>query len=171
MIVPKFDRDRIIQGAKELGIEVREVAPGEGGVFIQEEDGSERRLTTFDQFPEAKEIADLRCAVAGLITENERWARELAAIRDMLPEDYGFEEGALEYAAAYPEGVRDLVKQTVERMKASDEFHKYLYEECDEYNVKLIKMLADCLPALDESKTDYTELSKEIREIYEAFSV
>ncbi|MEC0487971.1 hypothetical protein ABE068_05755 [Bacillus glycinifermentans] len=178
MIVPKFDRDRIIQYAKEIGIEVREVAPGEGGVFIQEEDGSERELTTFDLFPETKEIADLCCALAGLIAENERlkeenerWARELAAIRDMLPKDYGFEEGTLEYAVAYPEGVRDLVKQTVERMKASDEFHKYLYEECDEYNVKLIKMLADCLPALDESKTDYTELSKEIREIYEAFSV
>ena len=178
MIVPELDIDQIIQYAKESGIEVREVAPGEGGVFIQEEDGSERRLTTFDLFPEIREIADLHRAVAGLIAENERlkeenecWERELAAIRDILPEDYGFEEGALEYAAAYPEGVRNLVKQTVERMKASDEFHKYLYEECDEYNVKLIKMLADCLPALDESKTDYTELSKEIQEIYEAFSV
>ncbi|MED2979535.1 hypothetical protein P4284_23010 [Bacillus swezeyi] len=124
----------------------------------------------------ADEIADLCCAIAGLIAENERmkeenerWTRELASIRDMLPKDYGFEEGTLEYAVAYPEGVRDLVKQTVERMQASGKFNEYLYEECDEYNVKLIKMLADCLPALDESKTDYTELSKEIREIYDSF--
>ncbi|SCA85298.1 hypothetical protein [Bacillus glycinifermentans] len=117
------------------------------------------------------EIADLRSEIDRLTKENEILIGELAAIRDLMPSEYGFEEGVLEYAAAYPEGVRDLVKQTIERMQASDEFHKYLYEECDEYNVKLIKMLADCLPALDESKTDYTELSKEIREIYEAFSV
>lgn len=89
MIVPKFDRDRIIQGAKELGIEVREVAPGEGGVFIQEEDGSERELTTFDLFPEAKEIADLRCTVAGLIEENERLKKALKLIesKSELPEE------------------------------------------------------------------------------------
>jgi len=88
MIVPKFDRDRIIQGAKELGIEVREVAPGEGGVFIQEEDGSERELTTFDLFPEAKEIADLRCAVAGLIAENERLKRTIEEAEELTADLY-----------------------------------------------------------------------------------
>ncbi|UAL27907.1 hypothetical protein KY998_11320 [Bacillus paralicheniformis] len=89
MIVPKFDIDRIIQDAKELGIEVQEVAPGEGGVFIQEEDGSERRVTTFDLFPEAKEIADLRCALAGLIAENERLKKTLKLIQSKseLPEE------------------------------------------------------------------------------------
>ncbi|MBU8739777.1 hypothetical protein [Bacillus licheniformis] len=89
MIVPKFDRDRIIQDAKALGIEVREVAPGEGGVFIQEKDGSERRVTTFDLFPEAKEVADLRCAVAGLIAENKRLKKALKLIesKSELPEE------------------------------------------------------------------------------------
>ncbi|MCU9958550.1 hypothetical protein BJQ92_00019 [Bacillus licheniformis] len=89
MIVPKFDIDHIIKVAKELGIEVREVAPGEGGVFIKEEDGSERELTTFDLFPETKEIADLRCALAGLIAENERLKKALKLIQSKseLPEE------------------------------------------------------------------------------------
>ncbi|MDE1383261.1 hypothetical protein PVN32_20050 [Bacillus paralicheniformis] len=88
MIVPKFDRDRIIQYAKEIGIEVREVAPGEGGVFIQEEDGSERRVTTFDLFPEAKEIADLRCALAGLIAENERLKHTIEEAEELTADLY-----------------------------------------------------------------------------------
>ncbi|MEX3912896.1 hypothetical protein AB4672_13950 [Bacillus paralicheniformis] len=89
MIVPKFDRDRIIQDAKKLGIEVREVAPGEGGVFIQEEDGSERELTTFDLFPETKKIADLCCALSGLIAENEwlKKALKLIESKSELPEE------------------------------------------------------------------------------------
>ncbi|MEK3817481.1 hypothetical protein [Bacillus sp. FSL K6-1284] len=117
------------------------------------------------------EIADIRYEIDRLTKENEMLIGELAAIRDMLPRDYGFEEGELEYAVAYPEGVRNLVKQVVDRMQASDKFNEYLYEECDEHNVKLIKMLVDCLPALDESATDYTELSKEIRELYDSLSV
>ncbi|TWM99321.1 hypothetical protein [Bacillus licheniformis] len=88
MIVPKFDIDHIIKVAKELGIEVREVAPGEGGVFIQEEDGSERELTTFDLFPETKEIADLRCAVAGLIAENERLKRTIEEAEELTANLY-----------------------------------------------------------------------------------
>ncbi|KYC77842.1 hypothetical protein B4090_4010 [Bacillus licheniformis] len=88
MIVPKFDIDHIIKVAKELGIEVREVAPGEGGVFIKEEDGSERELTTFDLFPEAKEIADLRCALAGLIAENERLKHTIEEAEELTADLY-----------------------------------------------------------------------------------
>ena len=88
MIVPKFDIDHIIKVAKELGIEVREVAPGEGGVFIQEEDGSERELTTFDLFPEVKEIADLRCTIAGLIAENERLKHTIEEAEELTADLY-----------------------------------------------------------------------------------
>ncbi|WP_439197308.1 hypothetical protein [Bacillus velezensis] len=120
----------------------------------------------------------MRCAVADLIGENERLKSEnemligeLASIRDMLPDEYGFEEGAVEYAIGYPEGVKDLVKQTLERMQSSIEYYLWLYDETDEYSYELVDLLVKCLPALEESKTDYSELSKEIRAINASFSV
>ncbi|QYG88289.1 hypothetical protein [Bacillus atrophaeus] len=120
----------------------------------------------------------MRCAVADLIGENDRLKEEnemltgeLAAIRDMLPDEYGFEEGTVEYAIGYPEGVKDLVRQTVERMQSRIEYNRWLFDEADEYSYELVGLLVKCLPALGESKTDYSELSKEIRAIYAAFSV
>ncbi|MED1923484.1 hypothetical protein [Bacillus velezensis] len=124
------------------------------------------------------EVKRLRCAVADLIGENERLKEEnemlsgeLAAIRDMLPDEYGFEEGTVEYAVGYPEGVKDLVRQTVERMQLLVDHNWYLYDEAERYSYELVDMLVKCLPALDESKTDYSELSKEIRAINASFSV
>ncbi|MCY9052515.1 hypothetical protein MOE90_02255 [Bacillus spizizenii] len=120
----------------------------------------------------------MRCAVADLIGENERLKAEnelltgeLATIRDMLPDEYGFEEGAVEYAVGHPEGVKDLVKQTLERMQASAEYYLWLCDSADEYSYELVDLLVKCLPALAESKTDYSELSKEIRAINASFSV
>ncbi|TJZ71441.1 hypothetical protein FA037_05855 [Bacillus amyloliquefaciens] len=125
-----------------------------------------------------EEVKRLRCAVADLIGENERLKEEnemlsgeLAAIRDMLPDEYGFEEGTVEYAVGYPEGVKDLVRQTVERMQLLVDYNRYLYDEAERYSYELVDMLVKCLPALDESKTDYSELSKEIRAINASFSV
>lgn len=125
-----------------------------------------------------EEVKRLRCAVADLIGENDRLKEEnemltgeLAAIRDMLPDEYGFEEGTVEYAIGYPEGVKDLVRQTVERMQSRIEYNRWLFDEADEYSYELVGLLVKCLPALGESKTDYSELSKEIRAIYAAFSV
>ncbi|WP_439024434.1 hypothetical protein [Bacillus halotolerans] len=125
-----------------------------------------------------EEVKRLRCAVADLIGENERLKKEnemltgeLATIRDMLPDDYGFEEGTVEYAIGYPEGVKDLVKQTLERMQASAEYYLWLCDSADEYSYELVDLLVKCLPALAESKTDYSELSKEIRAINASFSV
>ncbi|MFB3900340.1 hypothetical protein ACES2D_12530 [Bacillus amyloliquefaciens] len=125
-----------------------------------------------------EEVKRLRCAVADLIGENERLKEEnemlsgeLAAIRDMLPDEYGFEEGTVEYAVGYPEGVKDLVRQTVERMQLLVDYNRYLYDGAERYSYELVDMLVKCLPALDESKTDYSELSKEIRAINASFSV
>lgn len=125
-----------------------------------------------------EEVKRLRCAVADLIGENERLKSEnemligeLAAIRDMLPDEYGFEEGTVEYAIGYPEGVKDLVKQTLERMQSRVEYNRWLYDSADECSYELVDLLVKCLPALDESKTDYSELSKEIRAINASFSV
>lgn len=125
-----------------------------------------------------EEVKRLRCAVADLIGENERLKKEnemltgeLATIRDMLPDEYGFEEGTVEYAVGHPEGVKDLVKQTFERMQASAEYYLWLCDSADEYSYELVDLLVKCLPALAESKTDYSELSKEIRAINASFSV
>lgn len=125
-----------------------------------------------------EEVKRLRCAVADLIGENERLKAEnemltgeLATIRDMLPDEYGFEEGTVEYAVGHPEGVKDLVKQTLERMQASAEYYLWLCDSADEYSYELVDLLVKCLPALAESKTDYSELSKEIRAINASFSV
>ncbi len=125
-----------------------------------------------------EEVKRLRCAVADLIGENDRLKAEnkmligeLATIRDMLPDEYGFEEGTVEYAVGHLEGVKDLVKQTLARMQSRVEFNRWLYDEADEYSCELVDLLVKCLPALDESKTDYSELSKEIRAINASFSV
>ncbi|WP_432661347.1 hypothetical protein [Bacillus subtilis] len=124
------------------------------------------------------EIADLRCTIAGLIAENERLKEEnemltgeLATIRDMLPDEYGFEEGTVEYAVGHPEGVKDLVKQTLERMKGHIDINVWLYEEADKNICDLIKLLDKCLPALDKSKTGYNDLSKAIRRETESFFI
>lgn len=61
--------------------------------------------------------------------ENEMLTGELATIRDMLPDEYGFEEGTVEYAVGHPEGVKDLVKQTLERRKGRNDINLWLYEE------------------------------------------
>ncbi|MEG7333300.1 hypothetical protein [Bacillus sp. 0102A] len=124
------------------------------------------------------EIADLRCTIAGLIAENERLKEEnerltgeLAAIRDMLPDEYDFEEGSVEYAIGYPEGVKDLVKQTLERMQAHVDISLWLYEEADKHICDLMELLDKCLPALDESKAGYSELLKAIRRETESFFI
>ncbi|MBN7743835.1 hypothetical protein JYA35_14715 [Bacillus velezensis] len=118
-----------------------------------------------------QELMDLSAERWRLKSENEMLIGELASIRDMLPDEYGFEEGAVEYAIGYPEGVKDLVKQTLERMQSSIELYLWLYDETDEYSYELVDLLVKCLPALEESKTDYSELSKEIRAINASFSV
>ncbi|MCY9083650.1 hypothetical protein MOE57_14355 [Bacillus inaquosorum] len=124
------------------------------------------------------EIADLRCTIAGLIAENERLKTEnkmligeLATIRDMLPDEYGFEEGTVEYAVCHPEGVKDLVKQTLERMKGHMDINLWLYEEADKNICDLMELLDKCLLALDKSKTGYSELSKAIRREIESFYI
>ncbi|MGG7220951.1 hypothetical protein ACQXR1_11595 [Bacillus sp. ATD] len=124
------------------------------------------------------EIADLRCTIAGLIAENERLNKEnkmligeLATIRDMLPDEYGFEEGTVEYAVGHPEGVKDLVKQTLERMKGRIDINLWLYEEADKNICDLMELLDKCLPALDKSKTGFSELSKAIRREIESFYI
>ncbi|MEC1690295.1 hypothetical protein P9E05_01985 [Bacillus mojavensis] len=125
-----------------------------------------------------EEVKRLRCALAEAIAENERLKTEnkmligeLATIRGMLPDEYGFEEGTVAYAVSHPEGVKDLVKQTLARMQSRVEFNRWLYDEADEYSCELVDLLVKCLPALAESKTDYSELSKEIRAINASFSV
>ncbi|MCY8493710.1 hypothetical protein [Bacillus inaquosorum] len=125
-----------------------------------------------------EEVKRLRCAVADLIGENERLKAEnelltgeLATIRDMLPDEYGFEEGTVEYAIGYPEGVKDLVRQTVERMQARIDINLSLYEMADKNICDLMELLDKCLPALDKSKTGYSELSKAIRREIESFYI
>lgn len=118
-----------------------------------------------------QELMDLSAERWRLKSENEMLIGELAAIRDMLPDEYGFEEGTVEYAIGYPEGVKDLVKQTLERMQSRVEYNRWLYDSADEYSYELVDLLVKCLPALDESKTDYSELSKEIGAINASFSV
>lgn len=125
-----------------------------------------------------EEVKRLRCAVADLIGENERLKAEnkmltgeLATIRDMLPDEYGFEEGTVEYAVGHPEGVKDLVKQTLARMQAHVDINLWLYERSDKHICDLMELLDKCLPALDKSKTGYNELSKAIRRETESFFI
>ncbi|KJR67832.1 hypothetical protein [Bacillus velezensis] len=125
-----------------------------------------------------EEVKRLRCAVADLVGENDRLKEEnemlsgeLAAIRDMLPDEYGFEEGTVEYAVGYPEGVKDLVRQTVERMQSRIGFEQLMYEMSDKNVCDLVELLMKCLPVLDERNPAFNDLSKELREAIASFSI
>ncbi|AUS14803.1 hypothetical protein [Bacillus velezensis] len=123
----------------------------------------------------AEDIADglrtLKRENERLKEKNEMLTGELATIRDMLPDEYGFEEGTVEYAIGYPEGVKDLVRQTIECMQARIEFEQLMYEMSDKNVCDLMELLMKCLPVLDERNPAFNDLSKELREEIASFSV
>ncbi|MDL5023806.1 hypothetical protein [Bacillus velezensis] len=123
----------------------------------------------------AEDIADglrtLKRENDRLKEKNEMLTGELATIRAMLPDEYGFEEGTVEYAIGYPEGVKDLVRQTIERMQARIEFEQLMYEMSDKNVCDLMELLMKCLPVLDERNPAFNDLSKELREEIASFSV
>ncbi|MEC1648234.1 hypothetical protein [Bacillus halotolerans] len=60
---------------------------------------------------------------------------------------------------------------TVERMQARIDINLMLYEMADKNICDLMELLDKCLPALDKSKTGYSELSKAIRREIESFYI